>query len=458
MQKIYNPLITILLLQAPAIINAQEVIDFKPADKQQIDSIQVLIRQAERTLQMDSAIYAYESALLKEETTLHRDHFFPLLRGLIQTGTNRNFNKREGVFQNHAAHDATDYIPAVSPLAACYIMKGFGLQSRSKNPRFFMAQGLALALSTGITQGLKYTVSENRPSRKDDHSFPSGHTSLAYTCATILHREYGYITPWISIGGYGAATITEVLRLQHNAHYISDIFVGAGIGVASTNFAYYLTDRILGTENINKPKFTDADRRRIARFNERPHSFYLIGGSEINGRSFRIAPQATTENGKDILVRGSSTYTSGIGIDYFLTKHVAVDARLRLGITRLKICPDENGIGGLSASDLSGENLEEYHFGIGASYSGQVMPNMRAALRLSVGNVYNFSLTFRNLTSHEEFIEYPSAHRVEWGGGFNFDMLTSEKYVTGFSCDYSHVNGSLFPNRLSITSSWKILF
>ena len=102
-------------------------------------------------------------------------------------------------------------------------------------------------LGTGIyivaTQGLKYAINETRPNGTE-HSFPSGHAATAFFGATLLAKEYGENYPWIAVGGYAIAGTTAVLRMANNQHWATDVFMGAGIGIASAEIASYLYPKI----------------------------------------------------------------------------------------------------------------------------------------------------------------------------------------------------------------------
>jgi membrane-associated phospholipid phosphatase len=102
-------------------------------------------------------------------------------------------------------------------------------------------------LGTGIyvvaTQGLKYAINETRPNGTE-HSFPSGHSATAFFGATLLAKEYGENYPWIAVGGYAIAGTTAVLRMANNQHWATDVFMGAGIGIASAEIASYLYPKI----------------------------------------------------------------------------------------------------------------------------------------------------------------------------------------------------------------------
>lgn len=99
-----------------------------------------------------------------------------------------------------------------------------------------MANGIAM----GITYGLKYTTQMKRPDNSADNSFPSGHTSFAFTGAQIIHEEYGHNSLIYSIAGYGIGAAVGSLRIINNKHWLADVVTGAGIGMVSTKLAYKL--------------------------------------------------------------------------------------------------------------------------------------------------------------------------------------------------------------------------
>ncbi len=88
-----------------------------------------------------------------------------------------------------------------------------------------------------ITFGLKRITDEERPNG-EDYSFPSGHTSNAFVMATVLHHEFIDTSPWLAYSGYAFATTTGVLRVLNNKHWVSDVLVGAGIGILVTDLVY----------------------------------------------------------------------------------------------------------------------------------------------------------------------------------------------------------------------------
>lgn len=71
-------------------------------------------------------------------------------------------------------------------------------------------------------------------------SFPSGHTSVAFTGAHLLYKEYKGISPWIGVGGYAIATATAALRVINRAHWVSDVVTAAGVGILSAEVGYLM--------------------------------------------------------------------------------------------------------------------------------------------------------------------------------------------------------------------------
>jgi membrane-associated phospholipid phosphatase len=87
----------------------------------------------------------------------------------------------------------------------------------------------AQIISGAMTHSVKLAVRRRRPDG-GSYSFPSGHTSAAFATATVLQHEFGWKggAPSYLIASYiGAA------RAAANKHYVSDLIVGAALGVVS---------------------------------------------------------------------------------------------------------------------------------------------------------------------------------------------------------------------------------
>ncbi len=109
--------------------------------------------------------------------------------------------------------------------AGLLLVGQFSSNAKFRGLTYDLAQGIALG---GIlTQGIKYAVGRVRPDGSNDASFVSGHTSSAFTVATILSRYYG---PKVGIPAYFAAAFVGSARIEQNKHFLSDVVAGAALG------------------------------------------------------------------------------------------------------------------------------------------------------------------------------------------------------------------------------------
>lgn len=94
--------------------------------------------------------------------------------------------------------------------------------------------GYSLASTIATSEGLKYSVDSTRPNGKP-HSFPSGHTALAFSGASYVQMRYGweYGAP-----AYVVAGTVGWSRVSSNNHYWRDVFAGALI---ASGFSYLFT-------------------------------------------------------------------------------------------------------------------------------------------------------------------------------------------------------------------------
>ncbi|MFC4263406.1 phosphatase PAP2 family protein [Ferruginibacter yonginensis] len=166
---------------------------------------------------------------------------------LIIIGIAINGNGAEGI-KKEIAEERNEYLPKFAthidnylqytPIAIAYGLDALGHKSKTdiKNRTVILLK--AEVLMTGVVFGLKKITHQQRPDNSSYNSFPSGHTAQAFAAATFLSEEYKHTFKWMPFAAYGAASTVGLLRMANNKHYLSDVLVGAGLGILSTKFAY----------------------------------------------------------------------------------------------------------------------------------------------------------------------------------------------------------------------------
>ena len=113
-------------------------------------------------------------------------------------------------------------------------------------------------LITGVTsQVVKSTFSRHRPLSGDSFdqwdgpkidrvhtSFFSGHSSIAFSFATVFAEEFKY-KKWVPPLAYSLASLTTLSRVHDNAHWASDVFIGSAMG-------YFITKMIVKNHSQDK--------------------------------------------------------------------------------------------------------------------------------------------------------------------------------------------------------------
>jgi membrane-associated phospholipid phosphatase len=87
----------------------------------------------------------------------------------------------------------------------------------------------SLFLSMSIDLILKAAFRRERPNNGGNFSFPSGHATAAFDAAAVLTVFYGWKG---ALPGYAMATLVSLNRLDSQAHFLSDVVMGAVLGSA----------------------------------------------------------------------------------------------------------------------------------------------------------------------------------------------------------------------------------
>ncbi|MCW3117813.1 MAG: phosphatase family protein [Chitinophagaceae bacterium] len=160
---------------------------------------------------------------------------------------------------NPGLRNTSQYITNFGGAWEGYTLAAFGAygfifkSNKVKTTTFLSTQ--AYIAAGGMSDAVKYITGRQRPNYYDkDHpvpennhflgpsvfnghdprsgfgsSFPSGHTTAAFSAATVFAFEYKdqILIPVIA---YSAATLVGISRVTQNAHWATDVFAGAALG------------------------------------------------------------------------------------------------------------------------------------------------------------------------------------------------------------------------------------
>lgn len=130
----------------------------------------------------------------------------------------------------------TQYLPA----ALVYGYNLTGMKGKHSLRDRTVIYGTSQLIAAAIVLPLKHAVKEERPDGSNSLSFPSGHTTTAFSSAQFLFREYKDENIWLALSGYPLAVFTGIYRTLNDKHWVGDVVAGAGFGILSTELSYWL--------------------------------------------------------------------------------------------------------------------------------------------------------------------------------------------------------------------------
>lgn len=222
---------------------------------------------------------------------------------------------------DYKADEVLRFVPALAVAG----MKVLGVESRSSWKDLLINGALSTAIMGTAVESTKRINQRVRPDGSDDRSFPSGHTATAFMTATIFAKEYGHLSPWYTVGAYGVATSTAMLRRINDHHWVSDVIAGAGIGILSTELAYCISDLL----HKDKPSFERGkalihlDRTYRPSFAGTYITFPVRQAIDVVAGSRRIE----THGG----------YHVGMETAYFFLPYIGIGGQLNLSTSRISI-------------------------------------------------------------------------------------------------------------------------
>lgn len=143
---------------------------------------------------------------------------------------------KESIDEKVTIDDFTQYAPAVS----VYALNNLGIKGKNNLRDRTIILGTSYLLMGSSVYALKNITKIERPDGSSNNSFPSGHTATAFAGAEFLWQEYKDVNIWYGITGYAVATGTGLFRIYNARHWLSDVVMGAGIGILTTKIAYWI--------------------------------------------------------------------------------------------------------------------------------------------------------------------------------------------------------------------------
>ena len=178
--------------------------------------------------------------------------------GVLAYTQDENIRKYFVTHQSETGDNLSKYIfePFGNGIGTSVIIGGLYLGGRLARDQRLAGTSLtaakAFVVSTVCAGIVKQISHRHRPYQDDipDHthwdgpfssieynSFPSGHSTAAFSLATVFALEYSS-TIWVPVLAYTLATGTAVSRLYDNKHWASDVVIGSALGFVTSRFMW----------------------------------------------------------------------------------------------------------------------------------------------------------------------------------------------------------------------------
>jgi len=333
----------------------------------------------------------------------------PLIAGgLIEKHQDTQFRRLRNDFMPEF-HEIFDNYTQFAPAAVILGLKAAGVKSRSTWGRMLLSDAFATMLMSGTIQELKYKTNVTRPDGSNNHSFPSGHTATAFMTATMLSKEYGYLSPWVNVGAYSMATATGLMRMANNKHWLSDVMVGAGIGVISTEMGYWLADIICKKNGRN---LSDLETVSPIFYRKKPSFLGLYMGFNLPLSKYDLDANNVFET--------STGTTIGLEGAWFLNPYIGLGGKV--SISNLQYI--------VNGKEAPENTFDFYLSSVGPYFSLPLTPRWRIGSKLLAGEVWYPKTTISK-------IEIGNNHGLTIGTGASIDYQIRARFVGSLFLDYN---------------------
>ena len=360
-----------------------------------------------------------------------------ILTGMIMKGEDTHFRSLRNDYMK-SFHRPFDNYTQFLPGAVMLGLKAAGVDSRCSWSRMLVSDAFSVAIMGTVVNTMKNTTHVTRPDGSNNHSFPSGHTATAFMTATMLTKEYGHISLWIGIGAYTIASSTGLMRMANNKHWLSDVLTGAGIGILSTEFGYYIADLLFKDKGVRHLSQDESFNKY-----DKPTFMGLYLGVNIPLSHYDISENQN--------FRTSSGSSAGVEGAMFLNPYLGIGGRFTVSNTHI-ITSEKNGtVSRQSAQDyktLNGEVAECETFDAvmamaGPYFSYPITSRWNIGSKLLTGYIAYPKLSLSGGTV------VPKNCDVCFGSGISFSYKAKENYGIRFFLDYN-----LQPSQSKKSREW----
>ncbi len=155
---------------------------------------------------------------------------------------------------------STYYVGGTVPLV--FLIEGFIKNDPVLKRKSYDVFG-AVLINLIVTSTLKASIDRNRPAQdyptvifpyknETGKSFPSGHTSMAFTTAASLSIQ---CKKWyVTLPAYTWAATVGYSRMYLGVHYPTDVLAGAAIGIGSAYLSHWLNKKLFPKDKRSNHK------------------------------------------------------------------------------------------------------------------------------------------------------------------------------------------------------------
>jgi membrane-associated phospholipid phosphatase len=141
-------------------------------------------------------------------------------------------------------HDVEDAVPTLAVVLGTWGYAALIDNSTGRNEAWTMVEAAGLSGVTGYA--LQFALGREGPGETNNPhewfkgglgSFPSAHVTVAFAVGTVFAESGSDDYRWLRrLVGYGLGVGTAYARLDHNAHWLSDVVAGAALGSSTAVF------------------------------------------------------------------------------------------------------------------------------------------------------------------------------------------------------------------------------